>query len=154
MNIVTTKVSLTVEDIAASSRFFTAYLGFREVESTEGYICLRRDDSTAEIALCERDPELPPRAWRGQGLADLAVTLTVTDLTAEYERLRGRGSVVVGPIRQEPWGERQFLLTDPNGVVVRLAEWVPPAGAPEHDGSAAAEEAGRPQGQFASDAGA
>ncbi|MGW6706246.1 VOC family protein [Streptomyces sp. NPDC054956] len=131
MNVVTTKVSLTVEDVGASSRFFTTHLGFREVESAEGYACLRRDDTSAEVALHERDLELPPQAWRGQGLADLAVTLTVTDVGAEYERLRAEGAPVAGPIRREPWGERLFQLTDPNGVVVRLTEWVPPAGAPE-----------------------
>ncbi|MFB7591384.1 VOC family protein [Streptomyces sp. NPDC056169] len=132
MNVVSTKVSLTVEDVSASCRFFTTHLGFREVESAEGYVCLRRDDTSAEIALTERDPELPPQAWRGQGLADLAVILTVTDVAAEYERLRSEGAVVCGGIRQEPWGERLFRLTDPNGVVVQLTEWVPPAGAPEH----------------------
>ncbi|GLX17222.1 MULTISPECIES: VOC family protein [Streptomyces] len=131
MNVVTTKVSLTVEDVDASSRFFTTHLGFREVESAEGYVCLRRDDTSAEIALSERDPELSPRAWRGQGLSDLALTLTVTDLTAEYARLRREGAVADGSIRQEPWGEQLLRLTDPNGVVVQLTEWVPPAGAPE-----------------------
>ncbi|MEU5218457.1 VOC family protein [Streptomyces sp. NPDC020807] len=131
MNVVTTKVSLTVDDISASIRFFTSHLGFREVESAEGYVCLRRDDTSAEIALSERDPELPPQTWRGQGLADLAVTLTVTDLAGEYERLRREGAAVHGRIRQEPWGEQLLQLTDPNGVVVQLTEWVPPAGAPE-----------------------
>ncbi|MFE9566047.1 VOC family protein [Streptomyces sp. NPDC006487] len=129
MNVVTVKVSLTVEDMGASSRFFTTHLDFREVESAEGYVCLRRDDTAAEIALSERDLELPPRAWRGQGLADLAVTLTVTDVAAAYERLRREGVVVNGGIRREPWGERVIQLADPNGVVVRLTEWVPPAGA-------------------------
>ncbi|MFJ5709984.1 VOC family protein [Streptomyces sp. NPDC093105] len=129
MNVVTTRVSLTVEDVSASSRFFTTHLGFREVESAEGYTCLRRDDTSAEIALSERDPELPPQARRGQGLADLAVTLTVTDVAAAYERLRREGVAVDGRIRREPWGERLFRLTDPNGVVVELTEWTPPAGA-------------------------
>ncbi|MFD3534133.1 VOC family protein [Streptomyces sp. NPDC058664] len=131
MNVVATKVSLTVEDVGASSRFFATHLGFREVESAEGYVCLRRDDTSAEIALSERDPELPPRVWRGQGLADLAVTLTVMDVEAEYDRLCQEGAVVLGRIRQEPWGEQLFELTDPNGVVVQLTQWVPPAGAPE-----------------------
>ncbi|MEU8773608.1 VOC family protein [Streptomyces sp. NPDC048606] len=131
MNVVTTKVSLIVDDVDASSRFFTTHLGFHEAESAQGYVCLRRDDTSAEIALTERDPEQSSRAWRGQGLADLAVTLTVTDLTAEYERLRREGAALDGGIRREPWGERLLRLTDPNGVVVQLTEWVPPAGAPE-----------------------
>ncbi|AZK94695.1 MULTISPECIES: VOC family protein [Streptomyces] len=132
MNVVATKVSLTVEDIGASSRFFTTHLGFREVESGNGYVCLRRDDTSVEIALSERDPELPPRPRKGQGLADLVVTLTVTDVVAEHARLRREGAAVSGRIHHEPWGEQLFRLVDPNGVVVQLTEWVPPAGAPEH----------------------
>lgn len=33
------------------------------------------------------------------------------------------------PLREEAWGERLVQLTDPNGVVVQLVEWIPPAGA-------------------------
>jgi hypothetical protein len=32
------------------------------------------------------------------------------------------------PLREEPWGERLFQMTDPNGVVIQLVEWA----APEH----------------------
>ncbi|GHI82871.1 VOC family protein [Streptomyces xanthophaeus] len=131
MNVVTTKVSLTVRDVGASSRFFTAHLGFREAESAEGYVCLRRDDASAEIALSERDLALPPPARLGLGLADLVVTLVVRDVVAEYERLRREGAPLTRRLHQEPWGDLQFQLTDPNGVVVRLTEWVPPVGAPE-----------------------
>jgi uncharacterized glyoxalase superfamily protein PhnB len=27
-------------------------------------------------------------------------------------------------IETEPWGERFFQVTDPNGVVIQLVEWV------------------------------
>ncbi|MFD7301322.1 hypothetical protein ACFV83_10425 [Streptomyces pharetrae] len=28
------------------------------------------------------------------------------------------------PLREEPWGERLFQVTDPSGVIVRFVEWV------------------------------
>lgn len=28
---------------------------------------------------------------------------------------------------EEPWGERLFQVTDPNGIVIQLVEWVAPA---------------------------
>ena len=31
------------------------------------------------------------------------------------------------PLREEPWGERLFQITDPNGVVVQFVEWAAPA---------------------------
>lgn len=53
---------------------------------------------------------------------DASSRLTVTDVAAEYERLRREGAPVTGAMRREPWGERQFQLTDPSGVVVRLTD--------------------------------
>ena len=54
------------------------------------------------------------------------VAFVVEDLAAEQERLRGAGVVITLPIREEPWGERLLLVTDPNGIVYELVEWVRP----------------------------
>ena len=61
--------------------------------------------------------------------ADLVV-FVVDDIDGEYERLQAEGVPVVTPIETEPWGERYFQVSDPNGVVVQLVQWVtPPEGA-------------------------
>ncbi|WP_406210149.1 VOC family protein [Kitasatospora sp. NBC_01560] len=57
------------------------------------------------------------------------MSFAVTDVAAEYGRLRREGAAVTAPLRREPWGEGVVELTDPNGIVVRLVEWIPPAGA-------------------------
>jgi len=44
-------VSLTVPDVAASSRFFTGALGFREKIAFEGFVQPRRDDAGVDIEL-------------------------------------------------------------------------------------------------------
>ncbi|AJC61484.1 hypothetical protein GZL_08961 [Streptomyces sp. 769] len=30
------------------------------------------------------------------------------------------------PLRQEPWGETLFQVTDPNGVIIQFVEWSTP----------------------------
>jgi catechol 2,3-dioxygenase-like lactoylglutathione lyase family enzyme len=116
--VVASAVSLTVPDVAASSRFFTGALGFREELVLEGFVQLRRDDGAVAIELCI-----------GVGtVTNATVSFTVTDLLAEYERLRLAVPDLGLVLRQEPWGERSVQLTDPNGIAVRLVEWVPPAG--------------------------
>ena len=118
MIVVASAVSLTVPDVTASSRFFTGALGFREELVLDGFVQLRRDDGAMGIELCI-----------GVGTATNAIiSFTITDLLAEYERLR-LAVPELGPVlRHEPWGERSVRLTDPNGIAVRLVEWVPPAG--------------------------
>ncbi|WP_405662795.1 VOC family protein [Streptomyces sp. NBC_01166] len=129
MNIIASAVVLAVGDPAASSRFFTDHLGFREVLVAEGVIHLSRDDAASDLVVLECDPE--PRSSRRQSAAqaEVRVCFTVTDLAAEHERLRREGARILEPLRQEPWGEWVLQLADPNGVVIQIVEWVPPAGA-------------------------
>ncbi|MGW0801511.1 VOC family protein [Nonomuraea sp. NPDC002799] len=128
MNIIATAVSLSVGDVTASSRFFTTHLGFRELVTADGFACLGRDDSACDVVLVRRDSEPPPEAPLGRGPEDMLVSFTVTGIAAEQERLRGEGAAITMPLRREPWGEWVLRLTDPNGVVVQLVEWLPPAG--------------------------
>ena len=115
--VVASAISLTVPDVAASTRFFSA-LGFREDLVLEGLVQLRRDDGAVGIELCI-----------GIGtVTNVIISFTVTDLIAEYERLRLAVPELEPVLRHEVWGERSVRLTDPNGIAVRLVEWAPPAG--------------------------
>ncbi|WP_049557575.1 VOC family protein [Nonomuraea sp. SBT364] len=125
MNVVATTVSLNVADIPAASRFFTTHLGFRELVAAEGIVWLGRDDAAADIVLLPR----PGGSLHREGPAEVTVSFAVRGIAAEQRRLLGEGVTITEPLRQEPWGEWVLRLTDPNGVVVQLVEWQPPAGA-------------------------
>jgi uncharacterized glyoxalase superfamily protein PhnB len=64
-----------------------------------------------------------PEDQRDQRAAGLILAFTVTGIEAEQDRLLAEGANVTMPLREEPWGERLFQVTDPNGVVVQLVEW-------------------------------
>lgn len=34
------------------------------------------------------------------------------------------GVSITTPIETEPWGERFFQVTDPNGVTIQLVQWI------------------------------
>lgn len=118
MIVVASAVSLTVPDIRSSSRFFTGALGFREELVLDGLIQLRRDDAAVGIELCAG----------AMTARHVTVSLTVTDLLTEYHRLRRATPRPGSVLRHEPWGERSVWLTEPNGIAVRLVEWMPPGG--------------------------
>jgi predicted enzyme related to lactoylglutathione lyase len=124
MNITATTVALEVEDRNASTRFFTAHLGFREVLATESCVALGRDDASPDIVLIQRDADRPP-----EPPARVVVSFSVTGIAAEARRLRAEGAAISRPLRLEPWGEWTLQLTDPNGIVVQLVEWQAPSGA-------------------------
>jgi catechol 2,3-dioxygenase-like lactoylglutathione lyase family enzyme len=128
LNVITSTVSLNVDDVTASGNFFTGHLGFREVMAAEGFVSLARDDAAADIVLLQRGSQVLPEGLRDERPAGVIVAFTVTDIAAEHERLLAEGARITMPLREEPWGEKLFQLTDPNGIVIQLVEWSAPAG--------------------------
>jgi catechol 2,3-dioxygenase-like lactoylglutathione lyase family enzyme len=124
MNIVASTVVFTVDDPAGSRHFFTTYLGFREVLDTPDLTWLNRDDAAADILLHRRDVERPR-----ERIAQPVVAFAVTDLAGEHARLSAEDAPITTRLRRSPWGEWLMRLTDPNGIVVELTEWIAPGGA-------------------------
>ncbi|WP_433246966.1 VOC family protein [Streptosporangium sp. CA-135522] len=127
MQITASTVSLTVDDVRASSDFFVTHFGFSEQMSAEGFASLSHGDAAMNIVFLQRGIEVLPEDLRDQRTAGVIVAFTVADLAAEEARLRGEGVTITLPIREEPWGERLFMVTDPNGVPVELVEWATPS---------------------------
>ncbi|MGI5347491.1 VOC family protein [Streptomyces sp. CA-250714] len=129
MQISTTTLSLTVDDVAASQAFFTTYLGYTEAAAADGFASLTRPDAAADIVLLRRGIEVLPADQRDQRASGLILAFTVDGLEDEEQRLRSEGVSITMPLREEPWGERLFQITDPNGVIIQFVEWTPPTDA-------------------------
>jgi len=116
-------VSLTVDDVVASQEFFTTHLGYAVQQAAEGFASLTRTDAF-DVVLLARGLEVLPPEQRDQRAAGLILAYTVADgLDDEEKRLRAAGAPITMPLREEPWGERLFQVTDPNGVVVQFVQW-------------------------------
>jgi catechol 2,3-dioxygenase-like lactoylglutathione lyase family enzyme len=100
-------VFAAVSDLARSKQFYGDTLGWKigtdepEVAGFSfgtGYLVLHTDDRPGE------------RRYAG----GMHVEVMVDDVDAEHARLATRG-VGVGPLSDQPWGERNFSFTDPDG---------------------------------------
>ncbi len=123
LQITASTVSLTVDDVAASQRFFTTHLGYAERAAADGFASLAREDAAMDIVLLARGTEVLPADQRDQHARGLILAFTTTGIEDEEKRLRAEGVEVTMPLCEEPWGERLFQVTDPNGVVVQFVEW-------------------------------
>ncbi len=123
MQISSAAVSFTVDDVEASSQFLVSHFGFGERMAADGFASLGRDDLPLAVIFLRRGIEVLPEQLRHRHADGVILALVVADLDREQERLRAEGVPITLPIRQEPWGERLLLVTDPNGVVVELVEW-------------------------------
>jgi uncharacterized glyoxalase superfamily protein PhnB len=54
----------------------------------------------------------------------MLLVFVVDDVDGEYQRLQDEGVSITTPIETEPWGERYFQVSDPNGVTIQLVQWV------------------------------
>jgi excinuclease UvrABC ATPase subunit len=127
MHISASAITLTVDDVPASSQFLITHLGFREEMSAPGFASLQRDDVGMNIVFMALGSEVLPPDLREQRASGAVVAFVVTNLDVEEARLRREGVHISLPIQTQPWGERLFMVTDSNGVVYELVEWVTPA---------------------------
>jgi catechol 2,3-dioxygenase-like lactoylglutathione lyase family enzyme len=116
-------ISLTVDDVPASSKFLAAHFGYTERMAADGFASLGRDDAAVDVVFLRRGIEVLPEPLRDQTAAGAIVAFVVDDLEAEQDRLRAEGVEITLPLREEPWGERLFMVTDPNGISYELVEW-------------------------------
>lgn len=123
MQITASTVSLTIDDVAASQTFFTTHLGYTVQAAADGFASLTRADAM-DIVLLARGIEVLPPEQRDQHASGLILAFTLaTGLQDEEKRLRDAGIEITMPLREEPWGERLFQITDPNGVIIQFVEW-------------------------------
>ncbi|MFB6893024.1 VOC family protein [Kitasatospora sp. NPDC056327] len=123
MQITSSAVSLTVEDVGASASFLREHFGFAEQMAAEGFVSLGHGSAGMNVVFLARGIEVLPEDVRDQVAAGLVLAFVVADVAAEEARLRAAGVPVTMELREEPWGERLFQVTDPNGVVIQLVEW-------------------------------
>lgn len=127
MRITDSAVSLNVPDVEASASWVQRHLGFTEAMAADGFYSLAHPEAGFNLIYLRTGlPTFKPASAAGR-VDGLLVVFTVEDVDAAYARLQEEGVEIVTPIETEPWGERYFQMTDPNGVIYQLVQWVTPS---------------------------
>ncbi|HEY1178031.1 MAG TPA: VOC family protein [Phytomonospora sp.] len=129
MKVTSTAISLNVDDVTASAGFARDHLGYEQAMAADGFVSLKRADAAVDLIFLRRGIEVLPAGLREQHAAGLIVALVVDDIQTEYDRLTAEGVTVTVPLRTEEWGERLFVIADPNGVHYEFVQWITPEGA-------------------------
>lgn len=86
----------------------------------EAAVHLLTDPAIGRIKKCEAGD-------RNQRASGPILAFTTTGIQDQEKRLHAAGVDITMPLREEPWGERLFQITDPNGVIIQFLEWTAPA---------------------------
>ncbi|MFE4371290.1 VOC family protein [Streptomyces sp. NPDC056835] len=119
--------------IQRSRDFYTGLMGFETTFEADWYVSLRRPGAQPyELALLDYDHPTLPAAYRTP-VRGLLLNFEVADVDAEWERLVVReGLTAELELRSEDFGQRHFIVADPNGVLIDVITPIPPTG--EYDG--------------------
>jgi uncharacterized glyoxalase superfamily protein PhnB len=128
VEITASAISLNVDNVAASAAFVKDHFGFKEDMSADGFVSLSRPDAGFNLIFLHTELNtFKPVSMRGHRADGLLVVFVVDDIDREYARLQVEGVAITTPIETEDWGERFFQVSDPNGVVIQLVQWMTPS---------------------------
>ena len=121
----TRRMDLTIctNKLEQSKEFYRDYLGFQLVFENDSYIEMLAEGSTT-MGVSFVTPELSGgEKFTSEGII---LSFEVADVDAEFARLKAAGVRILEELRDKPWGERSFVINDPNGVHVYIYKAIPP----------------------------
>ena len=104
---------LPVQNLASALEYYSDRLGFEvaAVLPSRDYAIVERDAVALHLFEAERDAHSP--------VAIHTFALGLDELHAE---LASRGARIAQGIVQQPWGNREFRVTDPSGNTIKFTE--------------------------------
>jgi catechol 2,3-dioxygenase-like lactoylglutathione lyase family enzyme len=105
--------------------FYSEQLGFQTLHECDSYVHLSHP-SGAQFGLLKQEQDgTPSELVSGTDGRGFWLSLDVSDADVEYQRLCALGVPIVQSPVNKPWGERQFVVRDPNGVLICIAHRIP-----------------------------
>ncbi|SEJ53662.1 Glyoxalase-like domain-containing protein [Dyadobacter sp. SG02] len=117
---------IVTSKLAETKAFYTQKLGFGVTFENEFYLLLHTPGGASELSFLLPDhPSQQPlfhKAFQGQGMY---LTIEVEDVDKLYKELKDKGVTIQIELRDEPWGDRHFAISDPNGIGIDLVKYSP-----------------------------
>ena len=118
---------LMSDRVNETTDFYVRHFAFRPMFATDWYVHLQsiEDDRVNLAVLLAGHATIPgPKAQHTSGLL---INFEVEDVDAHHARLAAAGVPIVLPLRDETFGQRHFIVADPNGVLIDVITPIPPS---------------------------
>ena len=116
--------SMTVSDLAASLSWYRDIVGFvvaEEMTSNGALAAVRLQAGACQVLLGQDD--FAKGRDRRKGVAIRLYCVTAQDVDRLASDIERRGGVVTQQPTDQPWGARDFSLTDPDGFNLTISNW-------------------------------
>jgi catechol 2,3-dioxygenase-like lactoylglutathione lyase family enzyme len=118
---------LMTDRVSETTDFYIRHFAFHPVFTTDWYVHLQSDeDDRVNLAVMQAGhATIPgPKAQRAGGLL---INFEVDDVDAHHARLVAAGVPIMLTLRDEAFGQRHFIVSDPNGVLIDVITPIPPS---------------------------
>ena len=115
-------------DVAGTAAFWQAHFGFVPLFTADWYVHLQLENHpSVNLAVLDGQHSTIPAVGRGR-VSGLLLNFEVDDPDAVHDRLKTAGLPILLPLRDEAFGQRHFITSDPNGVLIDVVKPIPPTG--------------------------
>ncbi|WP_040979398.1 VOC family protein [Oceanobacillus jeddahense] len=117
---------LMTKDVSITSAFYVQHFGFSIVFETDWYTSLQQEEIGAELAVLQEDHETVPSSF-GTSVQGLILNFEVENVDELYVRLIKEKKLPLHlDLRDEAFGQRHFITSDPSGVLIDVITVIPP----------------------------
>lgn len=122
MKVIRIVPNLACDAFGSSRDFYRAMFDLEvSVELDDWYLQLMSaDDPRLNIGFVKPDSELFAGRDESSRPCGVVLTIHVDDVDEAYERAQRLGAEIAAEIRDEEYGQRHFLVVDPNGLLLNV----------------------------------
>lgn len=118
---------LTSARVAETAAFYVSHLRFKPLFESDWYVHLQStEDEGVNLAILDGSHSTIPEVARGSA-AGVILNFEVEDPDQEYQRAKAAGLPILLDLRDEDFGQRHFIIADPNGVLIDIIKPIPPS---------------------------
>ncbi|WP_413380739.1 VOC family protein [Alkalihalobacillus sp. 1P02AB] len=117
---------ILTDDVSRTVDFYKDHFKFEAVFEIDWYVSLKLD--SFELAVLHNCHQTVPMDIRQKVTSGLILNLEVKDVDVLYQRLIHEQYLpIVLDIRDEDFGQRHFITSDPNGILIDVIQEIPPS---------------------------
>lgn len=117
---------LMSDQVETTSEFYQNYFGFSVVFHADWYVSLIRKDTGDELAILDKTHTTIPATF-GRTAQGILLNFEVEDVDKLYQKLIIKEQLPLHvDLRDEAFGQRHFITSDPNGVLIDVIKVIPP----------------------------
>jgi len=108
----------------AQKAFYETHFGFKPVFfDADFYLHLLHPDAGIQLGFLREDhPSQPEFLFHQAGRNGMVISLEVADVRAAVATAESAELDFAMPFKEEPWGQKHFMVRDPAGFVVDIVE--------------------------------